>query len=318
MKNSDFQVFPKRPNLSNYERNCLCDARFRDSGPYWHLYTSEKHPVFLSDEASFRTAMNIIAFCSKLHPDVTTLTFEWMTNHYHGVHRGSKNALEAFFREIIIALDKSLRASGKTSTPGDLSFSLREITSLKDLRNVIAYNNRNGFLVSPDHSPFSYPWGANKYYFNAEAKLRFLESGKPSGLMQRRELFHTKRADRIQDLIMLDGYACPMCFCDIKEGESMYLNCHQYFYAVSRNLESHKAIAAEISESVFYTDEELFASICAISSKQFGQPNPSLVPKEAIIDLAKTMHFDFNASNKQICRILHLDQSNVNSLFPKL
>lgn len=316
MKNSDFLVFPKRPNLSNYERNSLCEARFRDSGPFWHLYTSEKHPVFLSDETSFKTAMNIIALCAKLHPDVTTLTFEWMTNHYHGVHSCSKNTLEAFFGEMIKLLDKSLRALGRT-TLRNLEFNLREITSLKDLRNVIAYSNRNGYLVSPHHSPFSYPWGANKYYFNADAKLRVREAGKPLGLMQRRELFHTKRADRMEDLTMLDGYISPMCFCDIEKGESMYLDCHQYFYTVSRNLESHRTIASEISESVFYTDEELFASICAISSKQYGQPNPSLVPKEAIIELAKTMYFDFNASNKQICRILHLDQSTVNSLFPK-
>jgi len=45
--------------------------------------------------------------------------------------------------------------------------------------------------------------------------------------------------------------------------------------------------------------------------------NPFILDKSSKIELAKKLHFDYNASNKQIKRILRLDEHIVNSLFPK-
>ncbi len=40
---------------------------------------------------------------------------------------------------------------------------LRVLETAVDVRNVLSYNNRNGFLVSPDETPFSYRWGAGRW-----------------------------------------------------------------------------------------------------------------------------------------------------------
>lgn len=44
--------------------------------------------------------------------------------------------------------------------------SLKPINDLKALREAIVYVNRNGYVVNPSHTPFSYPWGTGRYYFN--------------------------------------------------------------------------------------------------------------------------------------------------------
>jgi len=305
------------PKLSAWEIEERCERLFREAGPFWHLYTREDHPVFLPDADSFRLAMNTTAVCLKLHPEIRTLTFEWMTNHHHGLYAAERKSLVGdYFEDLTGMLRWNLRQNGRIVDLSGLNPKPREITTLRDLRNVLVYSNRNGYLVSPDHTPFSYPWGANKYYFNPEAKQRFADSATPVGGRERRELLHSRRADSLSDLMMTDGYISPMCFCDISLGEALFQNAHQYFTLLSRNVESFKSIAAEIGESIFYTDEELFFFVCTLSAKQHNQPNPTLLPKDAKIELAKTLRFDYNASNKQIARILRLSRQVTDSLFP--
>lgn len=294
-----------------------CERLFQEAGPFWHLYTREDQPVFLPDEDSFRLAMNSTAICLKLHPEIRTLTFEWMSNHHHGLYAAKREAqVTDFFEDLTDMLRRSLRQNGRPADLSGLNPRPREITSLSDLRNVLVYANRNGYLVSPDHTPFSYPWGANKYYFNPEAKQRFHDSSRPVGARERRALAHSRRADALFDLRILDGCISPMCFCDIPLGEAFFHNAHQYFAHLSRNVESYKAIACEIGESIFYTDEELFSLTGSLSAKQFDQKNPTLLPNDAKIGLAKTLRFEYNASNKQIARLLRLSRQVVDALFP--
>lgn len=44
--------------------------------------------------------------------------------------------------------------------------SLKSVCDLRTLRNTIVYVNRNGYVVNPAYTPFSYPWGTGRYYFN--------------------------------------------------------------------------------------------------------------------------------------------------------
>ena len=49
--------------------------------------------------------------------------------------------------------------------------------------------------------------------------------------------------------------------------------------------------------------------------KQFGL-SPAQLSREAKVEIAKTLHYDYNAGNKQINRILKMDINIVNALFP--
>lgn len=296
-----------------------CSFLFNNSGPYWHLWTPEDHPVFLPDKETFMAAMNILAICARLIPKVTIITFQLMSNHLHLTSAGSKEFLLRLFHQFIRYLSRYLKARGITASLSFPDVKPRPLGNLQDLRNVITYNNRNGYVVNPDETPFTYPWGANAYYFNYSAKARFKESRATLNKVERRSLIHSHDADKLSTPVFtVDGYACPMDFCDISLGESMFRCASHYFREVSRNIESQKSIAKEIGERIFYTDDELFGIVLSLCQEKYGGQKPTMLPVPAKQEMALLLHSEYNASNKQIQRMLRLDSSVVSAMFPKV
>ena len=290
---------------------------FDSAGPFWHLWSSEDAPLLFSSEDDFKAGMCIVGICTLLSPEIKNYTFELMSNHAHFTVGGNYDAVLEFCKRFKRYLSRWLAASGKTADLSAWEMSIREIESLKDCRNVIAYNNRNGFLVNPEETPFSYLWGANRYYFNREAKMRYESIDKQfMSKRAKRDLIHSHDADGITGPVMVDGYACPLGFCAIEEAERLFRNASHYLYLITSNIESQKEIAAEIGERIFYNDNELFSACARMAKKLFGESRPSVLTKEEKISLAKTLHYDYNAGNKQISRMLSLDTSVVTALFP--
>lgn len=298
--------------ISFNESEKLCESHFKQLGDTWHIWTPENFNLLFPDTESFKTGMNLVGICSKLFPDIIVITFEVMSNHFHGTLSGEQERILRFFKELKHFLGRKL--------PVDLSnwdCSIRKVETLKDARNVVCYNNRNGFIVDENVSPYSYPWGANRYYFNPEAKARYYSNSISFGFNERRKACASHKADSINDLKQLDGYVSPMSFCDIESGEKLFRNASHYFNEISRNIESQKKIAQEIGERIFYTDNELFRVVMAMCNDKYNIPRPALLPKDAKLEIAKILHYDYNAGNKQIQRMLSLDTLVVNALFPR-
>jgi REP element-mobilizing transposase RayT len=296
-------------NFNDAER--LCQSRFDLLGKCWHLWTPDNYKIIFPDDGSFMKGMGIIAICAALFPDIAILTFELMTNHLHITVAGE----EARIREMFSLIKKTLSRTIQIDLT-DWDCKLRRIMDLQDARNVITYNNRNGFLVNDDESPFSYRWGANSFYFNREAKARYYESGTSLPFNERRRLMASHKADSVTWLRKTDGYVSPLSFCAIEKGESLFRNASHYFYEISRNIESQKAIAKEIGERIFYTDNELFTVVIKKVRDNYGDIKPSLLPIQAKLEIAKQLHYEYNASNKQIQRMLSMDIKTVEELFP--
>ena len=285
-------------------------------GPVFHLYTSENYQIILTCEDDFKMAMNLFALCAALSPDIVILTFELMSNHIHVTIQGEEQAVLAFFALFKRSVQKWLTTAGRALDLSGFTCSLRKLNDACDVRNVISYNNRNGFLANQDETPYSYRWGAGRFFFNPDAKLRYsLESSRMT-LTQRRLYLHSHAADKIESIQMLDGYACPMSFCDIEAAEKYYKNASSYFYEISRNLESQKDIANEIGEQIRYTDNELFRVASGICTNYYNAKSPFLLPQEAKIELAKRLHFEWGANKKQLCRLLKMDIRILDTLFP--
>lgn len=106
-----------------------------------------------------------------------------------------------------------------------------------------------------------------------------------------------------------------MCFCDISEGESMFSSQRQYMYLLTRNTESSRDIAREIGETIALSDYELYSVVAKMSKEMFGESSGILSPEQRM-GIAKKIRYDYNAGNKQICRILKLSPSVVNMMFP--
>lgn len=294
----------------------MCQSLFLKAGECFHVCSQENHPVLFRSDKEFMAAMNAVAFAAFLFPDILLFTFEIMGNHFHFALSGKKERIMKFLHTLVLKLAASPALMGTRADIRKLTFKAIPIESLANLRNVITYVNRNGYVVNSDHSPFSYPWGSNRYFFNPEAKSRIQESGVKATCAMKRELFHSDLLAKNGNVMILDGYVSPACFCRISEAENFFRSCRHYFQSISRNIESARDIARSIGESIFYHDEDLFTLVSSICAREFGCPSVLTLTKDQKLDLARRLHYDYNATDKQISRILKIGIDVVKLLFP--
>ncbi|MBO4465106.1 MAG: hypothetical protein J5748_00310 [Bacteroidales bacterium] len=304
--------------MTNFtDSQAFCNYTFSQLGLCWHLYTPENCEIIFRSPEDYNAGMSLFGIAALLCPKVKVLTFEIMSNHIHSTLAGSKEDIIAFFKLYASLLSKYFKEVGHPPLPKVFELNLRQIESLEDLRNVLIYNNRNGYLVHPEHSPFSYPYGANAYFFNPFAKELYNTAKVPARVKELERMAHTHAVRSIEKPVYyLNGHICPLCFCDIVTAEQLFRDAAHYFHSLSRSIESQRQIAREIGDRVFYTDDELYSTVYAITSKKYGLP-PAQLPRDAKTEMSKTLHYDYNANNKQIARILKLDLSVVSSLFPR-
>ena len=295
----------------------MCQFGFSEAEPIYHVCSRENHPIIFHDEEEYKVAMNIVAFVAFSFPGIRIYTFEIMDNHFHFTMSGKKEEIEAFIKMLVTKLSAHPSLAASKNDIKTLCFKEFIIENLNNLRNVISYVNRNESVVNPDENVFTYRWGSNLYFFNREARYRYEKCGEKASFRTRREIFRSAKMDREERVRMLDGYVSPLCYCYIKEAESFFRSNRHYYYNTSRNIESAKDIAKSIGEEVFYTDDDLFLHIRTLCSEKYdGKPVASL-PPQSKIEIAKELHFEYNAGNKQICRLLKMDVSVVTALFPK-
>ena len=303
--------------MNYYEKENWINARFMNAGETYHLCSPENFDIIFVTEDDFKAGMSLMGLCAKLYPEVKIFTFELMSNHVHILTAGEEKRSLCFFDEYKKALERHFKDSNRVIHWKDFTCNSIRVDTVENFRNVTAYINRNGFVVHPDSTPFSYEWGANRFFFNPEAKSRHRSNWTSMTQKARQSISRSRKFDFVEGLYVIDGYVSPLCFCDIERGEAIFRDARQYFNKISKNIESMKDVAASIGESVYYTDDDLFNITVKLSQDQFGETRPSFLDKDAKLRLARTLHYDFNASNKQIQRILHLDGYIVNGLFPK-
>ena len=299
---------------SYYEKEALCEAKFRELGECHHLWTPENHEIIFRSQTDFKTGMTLFGISVRLFADVKVLTFELMSNHIHISASGDEGRLSQLFNVFKGLVHRWLKNEGRALSLENFIARTRRLMSLEDVRNVIVYDNRNGFVVNSEHTPFSYPWGANRYYFSPDSCRLAEQEGKALSLRERRLVSHSRIADGAEGLLLFDGYVSPLSFCDIHAGESLFRDAAHYFNKLSRSIESNALIAKEIGESIWYTDDELYAIARKIGKEKYGASSPAVITPNDRIDLAKTLHYDFNAGAKQLQRMLRLDPSVLKAL----
>lgn len=298
-----------------YRQETECELIFKEMGDSYHLWTPENFPLIFASEDDFKIGMGIIGLCSKLYPDVKIITFEIMSNHLHMVVAGALSRVNSMFERIRTMIGCFVKSSGRTFDVDAFRLGSRKIEDLADMRNVIVYDNKNGFVVSPNHTPFSYPWGANKYYFNQDAVLLARQNAKPITLRERRIISHSRELDKIgYELTCTNGYVSPISFCDTEAGERIFRDASHYFFMLSKSVETNRKIAKEIGESLYYNDNELFYAISQVARDKYNSSSLTALNAEAKIEVAKIMFFDYNASPKQISRMLKISLAVLTSL----
>ncbi len=304
-------------SFRNLEQDC--EFRFKKGEPFWHLYTDgSKADIIFSSNEDFKSGMNLLGVCALRTPEVKVYTFTLMNNHLHIILSGDPTKCRELFHMFRLMLQRHFIRSGKTVNLKDFECQMIQIESIQSLRNEIAYANRNGFVVRPDCTPFSYPWGAGAAFFNPLSKLLPSVEYKTLKVRQKRKICHSNNIDLPEEGVMVyDGVILPSSFCHIDEAESFFRSAHQYFQHISRKFEAYSEIAERLHENVFISDEEMYSAVCTLCVKMFNIKSPAQLGAKERIDMARQMRQKYNASNRQIRNILKLDNSIVESLFPQ-
>lgn len=239
------------------EAERLCQAAFDMCGETYHAYTSGREmPILFTNKEDLTFAMNVIALASfEFREALKTLAFEVMDNHLHFVICGTQEDVKEFFRRIVRKLKRTIPMAGQ------MKLSLKPIEDLASMRNNIVYTNRNGYVANPGYTPFSYPWGTGRYYFQEiPTSMTFSDIGYTSN----RVMFRGDNVRLPSDWQVIDRdapYIAPPSFCDITLGMAMFRDAHHYFSALSKNVEAYSGIAVELDDGEFLTDQEMFAQV---------------------------------------------------------
>ena len=303
--------------LSFSEKERVCESIFMGNGPYWHVYTdgTKMQNIFCCEE-DFKTAMWILAASLHMSKGVKALTFELMGNHVHLILAGQREdcikAFELFATKLKLAFPKRQRAIDW----GKFKMDILPIESLQALRNEIIYTNRNAFVANAAYTPDSYPWGGGCAFFCSWLKYLVTTPFGELPILTQRALLHTKKIAPFADLKEFSSIPFIPSFCDIILGESMFRDPRSYFNSLTRNAEAFSQIASRLKDTIFLTDEELYSVICSHISKEYSIKTPTLLSAQQKIDTARHMHFHYNATNQQLRRMLRMELSVLEELFP--
>ena len=304
--------------LSFSEKERICERTFEENGPFWHLYTdgTQMQDIFCN-KADFKTGMWALAGAAHQQKDVRIMTFQLMNNHLHQIFAGRKDGGIKMFGIFETRLRRSLVKNGRAIDWGHFKMDILPIEDLKALRNEIIYVNRNAFVANAAYTPDSYPWGGGCAYFNAWTDhLRTSRMGDLKVATQR-ELLHMRDVAPFTELREIDMMPFIPSFCDIRLGESMFRDARSYFNSLTRNAEAFSQIASRLKDSVFLTDEELFAVMSSYINKEYSVKSAAMLNGEQKISVARHLHFGYNASNQQLRRLLRLDLAILEELFPQ-
>lgn len=295
-----------------------CEILFNESGPYWHLCTpGEFQSVIFKEREDFVFGMNLVAWCvAHYEGAIKIYTFQLMSNHFHFVLSCDYNIVYEFFALLKKRLSRYLAARNSNTDIKKLECNIFEVKDLQYMRTVIAYVNRNGYLVDRDSTPYNYQWGANRFFFApaVEYETRTYLSRVPKRKLG--AIFSTHEIQFPETYYFTGNYVSPYSYCRISEAEQLYRNAHDYFHFVSRRVESFSDIAKELGDYVAYTDEEIYAAAVSISMSNYKMKSPKLLGVSEKMQLAKDLKYKYNASNKQMKRVLGLDERLLNELFP--
>lgn len=268
-----------------------CESRFLQGGPYWHIYTpGVETPVLFGVKEDYIFMMNLICQSAVATDGMEIIAFEVMSNHLHIVVSGE----ESFARMFFAFLDKRLRRCAKSLTckeiPSSFEARYKEIDSLQSLRNTIVYVNRNGFVTDRNYTPFTYPWGTGKYYFNG---ADFGEVNTNLNVNEMRRMFRGRAAIFPDTYQVNDGYILPSSYCNLELGMSLFRDAHHYFFMVSKNIEAYGELALELNDGEYLTDTELVFQVVKLLKSDYNVNSLRDLGKSQKYDIARRLVLSF-------------------------
>lgn len=298
------------------EKERTCEFAFEECRSFWHVYTdgTGMGDIFCCEE-DFKMGMTLLAVCAAVCLKTDLITFELMSNHVHLIMRGESDDCLLFFETYKRRLKRLFTKMGRVVDWDCFQSHIIEIETLRALRNEIIYVNRNAYVANYKYTPFSYPWGGGWAYFSPVINLLPIKSVLEVGYNRVRTLTHYREVSDLAALKFVGDVPFIPSFCRIDIGERMFQDARSYFHSLTRNAEAFSQIASRLKDVVFMTDDEMFVVAARCAAEMFSSKLNVLTPDQRI-RLARKLHFDYNASNQQLRRVLKLDISVLDEMFP--
>ena len=192
-----------------------------------------------------------------------------------------------------------------------------EIDSLRSLRTEILYAHRNAYVANRTYTPFSYPWGGGWAYYNPAAGMMPVAGLSEMGARRMRALTHCRDVHELARLKFNGDVPYIPSFCRVDIGQAVFQDPRSYFHGLSRNVEAFCQIASRMKDRVVLTDDEMFAVTARLAMDTFSM-KPRMLTPEQKIQLARRLHYEYNASNVQLRRVLDLELAVLNEMFPPI
>ena len=85
---------------------------------------------------------------------------------------------------------------------------------------------------------------------------------------------------------------------------------------MTRNAETFSQIASRLQDTIFLTEDEMFAVAIKYCETKFSVTKLVHLSPDQKMQLARELHFKYNASNQQLRRLLKLDIQILSEVFP--
>ena len=294
------------------------EERFRETGPYYHVYTKAvEDQVLISPGETLDVAIIYMAIAAR-EAGVTVLVYAVMSNHFHWILRGSRGKCQEFFEQFRHLLDIYLARHSKINIVKSIQAGYTEILTLKQFRDETAYVLRNPFVVRTDINPFFNPWTSAHLYFSP-CPIN------PAGIPADKLSFRTKRGfTKSNTLLLSDEWQIvgsqidPSSFVDYKTVESFFSHARQFAYALFKNTERQVEIAMNYGEAPVIPDEEMLPIVFLICKKRFGANGTRQMTDNQKKELAVTLRQEYGSSRSQLSRMTGLPTATVEAMFPAL
>ena len=282
---------------------------------YYHVSSKalERNDIF-HNRGDMVTAMNDIAMCI-LRYDVAILCFCLMSNHFHFVIKGTYADCYAFMNEFKRMCAIRMRDSNReVKGLKDVELRFDILNTPEYLENAIAYVLRNPLAARIIMMPYFYEWSSISAYFRGQSPLQGIPLNTLS-VRKRREVLRTRHDSVPENYILsFQGYVQPECFIAINEVEQIFRHPSRLMMALARKVEKEFEVTIGAAKQIVMLDSELRTHVMDLVRNEFGVNSMSQLSADDRLRLCLLVRRNFNASVKQIARVLRLSQTLVASV----
>lgn len=301
----------KEVSMSFWDNENICEQRFRQGGPFY-IVTTENLPwlLFTSDH-EFIDGTNMVAV-ALVGLRLRLLNEVAMNNHLHFLFEGPYEQVSMFTERLRKAMSRYQLARGNPSL-ARWNIQIKEIESLRYLRNGILYISRNPSVAGRNVTPVGYRWSSAQLMFNQNTL--YYKAGTPFDSLtyrEKRDIVHSRELSLPPTYRVLDGMILRQCFVDYQRAEEFFESAHQYFHLLSRKVEADAETARWIGESILLPNEDVFR----IVADWYRVKQVNSLTTEQRLEAARRMKAELMSNNKQIAQVLRLQQEQIDMLFP--